>query len=373
MILLVFLSFLFFILGIETFSNWKIVRLKIFPTKYHFPKKRLAQIIGLLTIISIIADLMILKNLLSQQGSLIQIISYAAVIRNKIVRGELNVLSFYGYFSALSFPAVILSGIFGARYGFLKFFSLISFLPVMLFAFIFMGRANFLWAILLYFNAYILTMVVLRKRLITKKRLIQYSILFLLLLILINVTFYFRGGKEIKLYYARYLNYEEPENFLSRIAFANYVYIVSSIPALDVFVENYQTPLLLGAKSFRPLIFLIEKKYRSIYYPFVKIPISVNTYSYLADAYMDFGLAGFVIIPFILGAISILAYHYYNQKPTAFSIGILATIYSNLEYSILYSKFTHGNIWITILILIILKHYLEEKFDSTELSKKVNK
>jgi oligosaccharide repeat unit polymerase len=276
-----------------------------------------------------------------------------------LVRGDINIFSYYGYFSVLSYPAVILSGIYASRYGFIKLLSWVSFIPVLLFEFIFMSRANILWALFLYFSVSSIIYYLNGKKFFTKKNIFKYVLTFVILLLLINVVYFFRGGGEIQLYYKKYLRYEEPENIFLRILYSGYPYITAPLPALDILIERTDSPLLMGGKTFRPLIIFAESKYKSHYYPFVRVPIPANIYTYLGDVYMDFGLAGFVVIPFLFGVVSSIFYSKSFTTPTIFNLAMTSIIYSQLELSFLYSRFSFGNIWITIFIFVTLMKYFK--------------
>lgn len=357
----VLLSFAMFVIGFEIFLfNRKPQQKPVdFNRLIDMNKRRLQWMIIGLTAVSVAANLIMLMRLIEAEGSIARIIATAALVRTKMVKGELDVVSVYGYFASVSLAAIILSGVYATRYGIFKLYSLVSFIPILIFSFIYMGRSELIWAVLLYFNVYLLAYYITGRKLFTKKRMIVYGLLMVAMIYLINIVSFFRGGGQILLHYKEYLRYEEPDNSLMRILYSNYIYVVSPLPALDVFLEQSDSPLIMGGKSFRPLIFFAEAKHKNPYYPFVRIPIPVNVYTYLGDAYMDFGMAGLILIPFVLGVGSAVWYRRFLLKPDIFHLAVLVILFTQLEYSIFYSMLASGNVWISIFALILLRYFFK--------------
>jgi len=361
-VIVVLFSFVLFLLGIELFyinrePQPSFSKDSTFADKQ---KRTLQFFIAIFTLISLIAGMLMLKRLLDAEGDILRIIARAAIIRRKIISGELNIISFYGYFGSLAYLALLLSGIYAGKYGIIRVFSWVSIFPVLLLSFIQMGRAHLLWGVLLYMDAYILVYFVTGKKLFSRRKIIIYTLTFLFLLSIINMAKYFRGGGEILLHYKRYLQVEEPDNMLLRAALSNYVYIVSPVLAFDVMLQDFRSPLVMGGKTFRPLIFFASTSDKKVYYPFVKVPMSVNVYSYLGDAYMDFGYPGFILLPFIFGLVSAYFYHRFIKEPNIIWLSMLSIIYSHLEYSIFYSRFAFGNVWIIIFVLFLIRNWITD-------------
>lgn len=358
---IVLFSFAMFLIGFEIFLFNRKPQQKRFDFNrlIDINKQRLQWMIIGLTAVSLTANLIMLMRLIEAEGSITRIIATAALVRTKMVKGELNVVSVYGYFAAVSLAAIILSGVYATRFGIFKLYSLVSFIPILIFSFIYMGRSELIWAVLLYFNVYLLAYYITGRKLFTQKRIILYGLLMVGLLYLINIVSFFRGGGQILLHYKEHLKYEEPDNSLLRILYSNYIYVVSPLPALDVFLQQSDSPLVMGGKSFRPLIFFAESRHKNPYYPFVRIPMPVNAYTYLGDAYMDFGMAGIILIPFVLGVGSAVWYRKFLQEPDIFHLAVLAILFVQLEYSIFYSMLASGNVWISIFALILLRFFFK--------------
>jgi len=323
-------------------------------------KKRIQTCIGLFVAISLMANILMLLRLIESEGSLMRIISLAAIVRDRIVSGEVNLASFYGYFSALSLAAIVLSGIYAGRYGVFKFFSLISFIPVFLFAFIYMGRANLIWAVQLFVNGYILVYFLSGKELFTRKRILIYLFTAIALLYTINIVSYLRGGGVIRLYYSDYIIGEEPENPFIRLLYSNYVHLVGSVPGFDAFLNRVDTPILLGGKTFRPLAVFADKEHKIAYYPFTYVPMPVNIYTLFADIYMDFGYPGIFFVPFCLGFIMMRIYSSLLRSFAFNAITATIILFTFFQFSIFYSILSYGSIWISFAALVLLNFVLEQ-------------
>jgi oligosaccharide repeat unit polymerase len=125
---------------------------------------------------------------------------------------------------------------------------------------------------------------------------------------------YARGGEAGKLYtfeknYISYGSKYYSENL--RDIYLTYMYMVTPFSNLDYIFENFKN-YTNGKMSFWSLISISQIKRIYGLKPLLK-PIRVwpfNTHTFLADFYMDFGILGVLLMPFILG---VSVYYFYSR------------------------------------------------------------
>jgi oligosaccharide repeat unit polymerase len=101
-------------------------------------------------------------------------------------------------------------------------------------------------------------------------------------------------------------------------------------------------------------------RYPEYVHPFIDIPFPINVFTYLDAYFLDFGYAGLVIFPPLIGAVCTLLYYLALRKPAPF-LTYLAALYGCCCFnSTLINRF--GTFEIFIYVALILPIYLAAGF-----------
>lgn len=87
-----------------------------------------------------------------------------------------------------------------------------------------------------------------------------------------------------------------------------YIYLTAGYPCFQMFVDDIDH-YTYGAYTFKPVLQVIAKFFPQIavpgtHGPVYWIPVKFNTYTFLRHAYLDFGVIGVIVYPFVLGCLS---------------------------------------------------------------------
>lgn len=120
-----------------------------------------------------------------------------------------------------------------------------------------------------------------------------------------------------------------------------YIYIMCNFENLNNYIINGPDRLFFGAVSFRSVFSILNVDYftsdilaawrGTLQYPWL------TTGSMFKDFYMDFGLIGIIIMPFIIGLVSTKVYRTARQRKSIFA----CYLYTAATYSICMSFFTN--------------------------------
>ena len=211
------------------------------------------------------------------------------------------------------------------------------------------GRMGMLFYGIIYFGALLLKISCATRR---EKR--KYLTIFLLALavglVVLFIPKYLRdasvGGSDYS-GYLQYLNSEELKNLPLIGPFMHYyIYITGPVVAFDKYIVSFSGGYTFGQAQFLPIVHLFgrlfgfETEY-SILYDFVEVPFDTNIYSYLREAYSDFGLLGVILTPLCLGVLSYVA-GAVRFRSNAVNFGIYQYLYVYVIFSIFYSPFSQG-------------------------------
>lgn len=141
---------------------------------------------------------------------------------------------------------------------------------------------------------------------------------------------------------------------LSSSLYFSYCYFCTSWSNFSYVVEQNR-PLTYGQYTFQYFsdklgIKLYDKKVKRMYriHPF-------NTYSYLCDYFMDFGLVGVLICPFLLSVVLYTVYIKVIESLDPLLLGIYGLLFYAMVMMAFSNHFSYGYIWTFILFTFIIK------------------
>lgn len=118
-----------------------------------------------------------------------------------------------------------------------------------------------------------------------------------------------------------------------------YVYLTAGFPGFQSLIDNTDTPTY-GAQMFRPFIKGLNLFDSRIEVPDrmaenFPIPFLFNSYTYLSPFYGDFGAAGVLLFPFLIGSVSTYLYTSMRRQPSFLLVYINANLFFGLAISII--------------------------------------
>lgn len=132
-----------------------------------------------------------------------------------------------------------------------------------------------------------------------------------------------------------------------------YSYIAINYENLNYYINHF-TDMHYGAVSFFPLFaFTLTKQFVQVdvtqYY---KDP-NFTTSTMMYDFYLDFGLAGTIIFPVIIGALSYYLYNQLKEKKSIYTVTLYAMVAHNLFF-VFFINFFANTSWVFYLGLVFL-------------------
>jgi oligosaccharide repeat unit polymerase len=141
-----------------------------------------------------------------------------------------------------------------------------------------------------------------------------------------------------------------------------YVYATSSITNLNYYLETFDGIYTWGTSICYPITHQLAKMdllhlrfYQGFRMPMADTPGGTNVYTFLRVCYLDYGLPGCFMIPFVLGAVFHILYRRFLQKGSirvGVSLGyiVLTVVLSPYEY-MLYSS---ANVFAFLFVAVIM-------------------
>ena len=156
--------------------------------------------------------------------------------------------------------------------------------------------------------------------------------------------------------------YDSPDVHVNAVVAAPYHYAASNFVTFSKAIEDVHQ-LTFGKRLFYVPLRLAEKVglVRNldtwVTYDFYDVPIPANTYTHLFVFYQDFGSAGVVVIPFLLGLIQSWLY---RRRPTLFSVGMSAIFAVINCFSVFITLIVNPGIWFFTMLLAIISFSVTE-------------
>lgn len=141
-----------------------------------------------------------------------------------------------------------------------------------------------------------------------------------------------------------------------------YMYATSSFPALQAYLDSAPRSTH-GAMTFYPVFKLLKLVDPTLEPPaivadFVSIPFEANTFTWLHQFYTDFGIAGVLIGPLLVGLLASGLYFHMLRTRDFYSTYATALLCFCLTLSILVNHLTQGPAWFFLAIGAVLASYI---------------
>ena len=224
------------------------------------------------------------------------------------------------------------------------------------------GRMGIVFYAIIYLSALLLKYNSISKR--EKKKYRRLLIIFVLIaLILLLIPKYVRdasvgnGGNYSG--YTEFLINKDLANFPLVGPFMHFFeYIAGPVVAFDYYINNFSGGFTFGEAQLLPLVHLINRVFGlennyELVYEFVDVPFSTNIYTYLREAFSDFGFFGVIMTPLLLGELSWTATNVkFRNELMNYAIFQYVFLYS--VFSIFYTPFSQGGPLIGFVLYFII-------------------
>jgi oligosaccharide repeat unit polymerase len=311
---------------------------------------RVLWIINIITLLDAIYQVHLILRLV---GSLTNVFAFANLIYSSRV-GE-GLPGAIPYVSSFALAGSLLAGVYTSMIGRVKLVALLPLLSVIIVSVVSMGRATMIIAGILYLSGYLLN----ERRLNTPlarnvhgklKRSIAVACAIVLLLSGSELVRSNRGTIE------GYAAATSSLNKMGRSSFITpsiYLYLTVHFAVLNEYLKKNQETSFPGSYSLAPLWRVLTKlgfdTQVQQYQPFYRTPERANTGTYLRELHADFGLAGIVFGPYLLGLVTSLWWHRFRHGNRLLDLVIVGHLFVVVAMSIFVNS-TQLGYWLVSLL-----------------------
>ncbi len=326
----------------------------ILPQASPREKRVLMLTIFVLTFIAILAVLQHWSVLLNKFGSIPNVLISGNLIYR--MRTSEQLPGMVPYLDSFGLAAAFFAGVYSARIGKIKLLTLLPLFIVILEDVAQVGRAKILNAGILFFSGYFLTRLPYQKGASIGntgrgRRLLNLVIVVALLLSAAEFIRSFRRTYEGLYGVSQQLSKLEGAAFITP---SIYMYMSSHPGVFSAYWKAGGEHPFPGSNTFAPVYRILAKfgigEDVPDYQKFYTIPIATNTATYLRELHADFGYAGILIAPFLLGLLSTYLWQRIKTYNRFVAIAILAHIYVVVAFTYLYQA-TRAGYWVMTLLI----------------------
>lgn len=287
--------------------------------------------------------------LIGRFGSVQDVIINAAVVYRLNVQGEIK--EFIPILPSFIYIGVFLSGVYTAYRGKFSFLSFFPILTIIMKELTYFGRGEMLFSSMEFVFTFILFRQLLsndsKKRFkFSKSNAFVATIIFLALLItassFVRVS---RSARENYVGTSRALK-QMNDNFL--FSPSVYLYISSDVGVLSKYLELEKENTAIGQNSFRFVYDLLSKfevTEKPDFFPRgYFIPMWTNSGTYIRDIHADFGIAGVLLMPYLLGVVITWLWFKFHKSKSIYVLLPLVYLFLIIGFSFLVIV-TRWNIW----------------------------
>ncbi len=328
----------------------------ISPQASQTEKRVLTVAIFFLTLVAFLAVLQHWSVLLNKFGSITSVLVSGNLIYR--MRTSEQLPGMVPYLDSFGLAASFFAGVYSARTGKIRLLALLPLLIVILEDVAQVGRAKILNAGILFFSGYFLARVAYPKELKTAgvgkgRRLLNLVIVVALLLSAAEFIRSFRRTYEGLYGVSRQLSKLEGAAFITP---SIYMYMSSHPGVFSAYWKAGGEHPFPGSNTFAPVFRILAKfgigEDVPDYQKFYTIPIATNTATYLRELHADFGYAGILVAPFLLGLLSTYLWLRIKTHNRFVTVAVLAHVYVIVAFTYLYQA-TRAGYWVMTLLISI--------------------
>lgn len=302
-------------------------------------------LIKLILLISSLALMFQLKFLITEYGSIQNIVFHANDIRNELIGLNSGLFPVWiGYAFSFSYFGLALSAISNQISTIeRKAFVISLFLVILLFDLTTFGRVGTIFSVFILISSLVYNVgfkAVFR---------LKYLVILFLFFFISNLARLLRGSFD---------NFENSMDFKLKAEIVNYPYLNGLLVALKYHIQSFYTfdfalksdfDFQLGKRNFLPLSNILNRliggDYTNRIDKVIQIPFDANIYGVQWDFYYDFGLLGIVILPILWATFSI----YFLKNNSTISIAVGVILFAGFLFWPIFNIFSFGGMFITLI------------------------
>jgi len=328
----------------------------------YLEKRYLLITVVMLCIIAFLGVVQHWMVLIGRFGSIAGVLLNGGIIYSLRTSGQLTGL--VPYVDSLALIGACLAGIYCAKAGGIKPIGLFPLLIIMLDEVGTAARAKLLTAGLLFLSAYFIAKVAPTAHVRTRRasRIRRLLPMLIVLAVLVLGAEFVRGLRESSFrYYGLTTKFEKHPYVPASI----YLYLSAHPGTFNAYLKADQEHPFPGTYTFAPLMRIFVRLGLAdpapLYQRFYNIPIPVNTGTYLRDIHAEFGVAGILIVPYLLGLICTILWIRLKQKEGMLPMVWLSHLYVVVAITYLVQGTQIGYWFLSLLISLFIAHFIERR------------
>lgn len=296
--------------------------------------------------------------LIGKFGSIQDVIINAAVVYRLNVQGEIK--EFIPILPSFVYVGVFLSGIYTAYKGKFSFLSFFPILTIILKELTYFGRGEMLFSSMEFVFTFILFRHLLNNN--SKKR-FRFSKINAFVAIIFFLTLMITASSFVRVSRSARENYvgtnRALKSFSGNFLFSPsvYLYISADVGVFSKYLEIDKEQTNFGQNTFRLFYDILAKLKLAEEPDFFQqgyfIPMWTNTGTYIREIHADFGIAGVLCVPYLLGLLITLLWFNFYERKNIYSLLFLVYLFLMVGFSFLV-MITRLNIWFFSQALILL-------------------
>jgi len=270
------------------------------------------------------------------------------------------------YISSLVFTAAVLAGNYTARRGRLTFVAVLPIIIIIMIDFANMGRADILVVALLFSGAYLLTPKVEntnQKKFVFKMR--QFAAALCIVVIIVSGAEIIRSTRQMKEQFTGATKGLQKLSAGSIITPSIYLYFTSSYGVLNQYFKNESEHTPFGGHTFLPVYRILEKIgveiHAEVYQTWYRTPVRINTGTYLRELHGDFGVAGLILGPYLIGLFASIFWFRFREHGMITDLCIVSFFYGIIGMSFFVMATRIGPFFFFLFVSILVGSILDKK------------
>ncbi len=270
------------------------------------------------------------------------------------------------YFDSFSLTASFFGGLYSSRAGKIKPLALLPLLIVIVEDIGIAGRAKMLIAGILFTSAYFIAKVGPARARTAQtgkwKRFLAAGLIVTVFLIAAEFVRNTRGAFESFYGTSRELSKLEDNAFITP---SLYMYLSSHFGVFNAYWKAEAENPFPGSNTFAPLFRVFAKleiaENVPYYQRFYNIPLSSNTGTYLRELHADFGAAGILVVPFLLGLACTILWVQARHHPRLTTVSLLTHLYVVVIFSFLYQVTRLGYWVVSLVAALAISYFIDQR------------
>jgi oligosaccharide repeat unit polymerase len=312
--------------------------------------------------------------LLKMFGSIVGILANGYKIYR--LRIENQIPGLVPYFDSLALTAAYLAGLYTARTRKIKLLALFPLIVIVLADIAFLGRARMFIAGILFASAYFLAGIKSEPQkqfqsIGKGRRLLMLGLVLTMFLAAAEYVRTFRGAFEGFYGTTKELRQFERSAFLTP---SLYLYLSSHPGVFNAYWKAGGEHPFPGSNTFAPVFRILARlglaDNVSYYTKFYNIPISTNTGTYLRELHADFGIAGILAMPYVLGFLCTALWLRIRNQYRLTTIAWLTHLYVIIAFSYFYQATRLGYWAVSLITALAVSSFIDHQCHARVADKK---